>query len=112
MAQVVEKLLSAHRHRTLRMTKQYQQQLAHIAPDGDDAAPDSSGSGAGAGAGAGAAGADGGAGTVTYARRFHQSLMVGLIEACKGIAELFSDILAEPYRCVRALFPPPRTLIR
>jgi hypothetical protein len=67
---VVEKLLSAHRHRTTRMTKQYQQVLAQGEADNADVA-----------------------GSVANARKFHQSLVVGLIEACKGIAELFSDIL-------------------
>jgi hypothetical protein len=34
-----------------------------------------------------------GAGNVSYARKFHQSLIVGLIEACKGISELYQDAL-------------------
>ena len=32
-------------------------------------------------------------GSVSYARKFHQFLVVGLIEACKGISELFPDVL-------------------
>lgn len=32
-------------------------------------------------------------GSVSYARKFHQFLIVGLIEACKGILELFPDVL-------------------
>ena len=30
---------------------------------------------------------------MSYARKFHQFLVVGLIEACKGISELFPEVL-------------------
>lgn len=32
-------------------------------------------------------------GSVSYARKFHQFLIVGLIEACKGISELFPEAI-------------------
>ena len=79
---VVEKLLAAHRHRTTRMTKQYQQQLSMLTVN--TVPSDST--------------VDGNhdlAGSVSSARKFHQSLMVGLIEACKGIAELFTDVVGD-----------------
>jgi hypothetical protein len=37
-------------------------------------------------------------GSVSYARKFHQFLVVGLIEACKGIVELFPDVLGSEGR--------------
>lgn len=37
-------------------------------------------------------------GSVSYARKFHQFLVVGLIEACKGIVELFPDVLGSDGR--------------
>ena len=79
---VVEKLLAAHRHRTTRMTKQYQQQLSTVTVN--NVSSDTT-----------VVGNHDLAGSVTSARKFHQSLMVGLIEACKGIAELFTDIVGD-----------------
>ena len=79
---VVEKLLAAHRHRTTRMTKQYQQQLSMVMVN--TVASDTT-----------VVGNHDLAGSVSSARKFHQSLMVGLIEACKGIAELFTDVVSD-----------------
>jgi hypothetical protein len=72
--QVSKKLLSAHKQRSLRMITQFKQSLLDSAASGP------------AGAAEGSAKSE----NIAHARQFHQSMMVGLIEACKGIIELYT----------------------
>ena len=72
---VASKLLSAHKQRSLRMIMQFKQQLllctnTTTSTDSNDKV--------------------GMILTISTAREFHQSLMVGLIESCKGLIELYS----------------------
>ena len=73
---VASKLLSAHKQRSLRMITQFKQQLllctntTTSSTDNNDKV--------------------GTILTISTAREFHQSLMVGLIESCKGLIELYS----------------------
>jgi hypothetical protein len=85
---VCTRFLGAHKQRSLRMVMQFKQTLL---------APSSTSSTANALALASTAGDPGNSVNqrlhlqgITLAREFHQSLVVGLIEACKGIQELYN----------------------
>lgn len=57
--QVITKLMAAHRLRTVTLTQAFNKEFDHHHPG------------------------------ITQIRRFHQSLVVGLVEACKGVSEMF-----------------------
>jgi hypothetical protein len=89
---VCARFLGAHKQRSLRMVMQFKQTL--LAPS---SASSSSTSTANALALASTTGDPGNSVNqrlrlqdITLAREFHQSLVVGLIEACKGIQELYN----------------------
>jgi hypothetical protein len=92
--QVFPKLLAAHKQRSLRMIMQFKQSLA------DSAAVTSflnqadvhgkSASAEAVSAAQSAVNPNGKLDNIANARQFHQSMMVGLIEACKGVIELYA----------------------
>jgi hypothetical protein len=92
--QVFPKLLAAHKQRSLRMIMQFKQSLA------DSAAVTSflsqadvhgrSASAEALSAAQSAVNPNGKLDNIANARQFHQSMMVGLIEACKGVIELYA----------------------
>jgi hypothetical protein len=91
---VFPKLLAAHKQRSLRMILQFKQSLA------DSAAVTSflsqsdvhgrSASAEAVSAAQSAVNPNGKLDNIANARQFHQSMMVGLIEACKGVIELYA----------------------
>jgi Tfp pilus assembly protein PilV len=95
--QVSHKLLTAHKQRSLRMITQFKQSLADAAAvttflqNSDKHRNNSSGVSAEAvSAAQSAVTPNGKLDNIANARQFHQNMMVGLIEACKGIIELYA----------------------
>ena len=80
---VADKMLNAHRHRSLRIVKLFSASISSsmgsvTAMQQDTSLPASSGSSG-----------------VAKVRQFHQILVVGLIEACKGLMELYGETMSE-----------------
>jgi hypothetical protein len=95
--QVSHKLLTAHKQRSLRMITQFKQSLADAAAvttflqNSDKHRNNSSAVTAEAvSAAQSAVTPNGKLDNIANARQFHQNMMVGLIEACKGIIELYA----------------------
>eukprot|EP00605_Chrysophyceae_sp_TOSAG23-4_P000340 GSChrysophyteH1.ASY1.ANO1.387.1 assembled CDS len=76
---IAEKMLTAHRGRSLRIVKLFSASMTKTA---SDAPADST-------VGQEGSGVHGGKSGVAKARQFHQILVVGLIEACKALQELY-----------------------
>lgn len=92
---ITEKFLTAHKHRSIRMTKQFLAEFQTkssntLTPDGEGGVTiDSTTNSTNKISNNCMTNPNGDDLTVTVVRKFHQNLMVGLIEASKGIHELY-----------------------
>ena len=88
---VAEKMLNAHRHRSLRIVKLFSASINNTSAteEKEDALLSAT---------ATEPRCVGGSSAVARARQFHQILVVGLIEACKGLTELYGEDAAQRAR--------------
>jgi len=89
---IAEKMLNAHRHRSLRIVKLFSASMNTAAATEEKEGLSGSNSSKELRLGGG------GSSAVAKARQFHQILVVGLIEACKGLTELYGIEAAERAR--------------